>query len=52
MKLMESEIAEIASSSQEQAQLVNDFMDTIDLLNATNQNLKTLIRTIIEVNAG
>ncbi|WP_150274339.1 methyl-accepting chemotaxis protein [Paenibacillus tepidiphilus] len=51
MKLMESEVAEIASSSLEQAQLVTDFMETIDQLNATNQNLKALIRKIIEVNA-
>ncbi|AIQ46637.1 chemotaxis protein [Paenibacillus sp. FSL R7-0273] len=49
--LMEKELTEIASSSLEQANLVNDFMDTIGQLNETNQNLKKFIKQIIDIEA-
>lgn len=45
---MENEIGEISASSQEQAELVNNFMTTIDELNATNQQLKQFIDKIIK----
>ncbi|MDQ0172498.1 methyl-accepting chemotaxis protein [Paenibacillus tundrae] len=48
---MENEIGEISASSQEQAELVNNFMTTIDELNATNQQLKQFIDKIIKTEA-
>ncbi|WP_285858989.1 methyl-accepting chemotaxis protein [Paenibacillus sp. MER 99-2] len=45
---MENEIGEISASSQEQAELVNNFMTTIDELNSTNQQLKQFIDKIIK----
>lgn len=49
MKLMEQEITQIAGSSLEQANLVNEFMETIDHLNETNQSLRTFVKKIIDI---
>ncbi len=47
---MQTEIGEIAATSQEQAKLVTGFMETIDQLNDTSHLLKQFIEKIISVN--
>lgn len=49
IKSMETEISEIVASSGEQAKSINDFMETIELLNQNNQKLNTFIKRIIDV---
>jgi cell pole-organizing protein PopZ len=44
---MQSEIADIASSSNEQAKLVTEFTDVIDQLNETSRNLAQLVNKLI-----
>lgn len=44
---MENELGEITASSQEQAELVNNFMSTIEQLNETNKQLKQFVQKMI-----
>lgn len=44
---MENELGEITASSQEQAELVNNFMSTIEKLNETNKQLKQFVQKMI-----
>ncbi|GAB1158165.1 methyl-accepting chemotaxis protein [Paenibacillus illinoisensis] len=47
IQMMENELGEITASSQEQAELVNNFMSTIEQLNETSQQLKQFVNKLI-----
>jgi len=47
IKQMEADLIQVTTSTHEQAKLVSDFMEVIERLNETSQNLKAFIKKII-----
>lgn len=50
IRQLESDFAQIVQSSQEQAVLVTDFMETIELLNQTNQQMNAFVEKLLHSN--
>lgn len=49
IQLLDNDLGEITASSQEQAELVSEFMETINHLNATTKELKKFMQQLISI---
>ncbi|WP_229729920.1 methyl-accepting chemotaxis protein [Paenibacillus silvae] len=49
IELLDNDLGEITASSQEQAELVSEFMETINHLNETTRDLKQFIQKLINI---
>ncbi|WP_366293666.1 methyl-accepting chemotaxis protein [Paenibacillus sp. AN1007] len=49
VQLLDNDLGEITASSQEQAELVSEFMETINHLNETTKELKQFMQQLISI---
>jgi methyl-accepting chemotaxis protein len=49
IQLLDNDLGEITASSQEQAELVSEFMETINHLNETTKELKQFMQQLISI---